>query len=307
VSNFSVKILEGYGPASANVGMSRAQVEATVSGLSRDLPVSLVVRECMRLLALLKLNCLVEPILDIGCGDGLFWETLMKVDHDGAIRSGKIVGVDIQSREVGLARSRAALAAASFLEHDIASPPGVWLRAQHSTFSCILCNCSIEHIERLDQALRNIHSLLRPGGQFVLIVPAADWTKTMALRRILEKVSPRLAMSYAGLIDGFFQHHHLYKAEIWELILKRHGFKCIDTRGIGGEEGNRLFEAGLPSAMLGFVSKVLFGRYSNLSKTIRRLFLRHQRPWLNELISGDFIKSDASAPEVVEYLISGRK
>ena len=49
-----------------------------MKALLRYLPMSLAVREAMRMRALAESHGLETPLLDIGCGDGLFWQVVTR-------------------------------------------------------------------------------------------------------------------------------------------------------------------------------------------------------------------------------------
>ena len=64
--------------------------------LMQYMPLSLAVRELMRMRGLADYGTLELPLLDVGCGDGLFWEVLTKELQSGRTQNLEgLVGIDI--------------------------------------------------------------------------------------------------------------------------------------------------------------------------------------------------------------------
>jgi 2-polyprenyl-3-methyl-5-hydroxy-6-metoxy-1,4-benzoquinol methylase len=100
-------------------------------------------------------------ILDVGCGDGLFFRELMKLgDVDGIELAGEIVSADNPYRQ------RIHIGA---FDHTF---------QPEKRYSLILMLDVLEHLPDPVAALRKALSLLRPGGSLLITVPAfrALWT-----------------------------------------------------------------------------------------------------------------------------------
>jgi len=102
-----------------------------------------------------------RTILDIGCGDGLFFPALAQF--------GDVEGVEPFAELVNPANPyRNRISTCPFDEHY----------RPHRQFSLILMLDVLEHIKDAATALRHAVSLLEPNGKFVITVPAfmALWT-----------------------------------------------------------------------------------------------------------------------------------
>ncbi len=77
-------------------------------------------------------------------------------------------------------------------------------------FASIIGNCSLEHVPDIDGALRNLRRAAAPGGRLVMFVPTPTWAIQGHGQRLLMRRFPRLAMAFAGALNGFFQHWHVY-------------------------------------------------------------------------------------------------
>ncbi|MCB0384342.1 MAG: class I SAM-dependent methyltransferase, partial [Bdellovibrionales bacterium] len=94
-------------PDSLTFGRKADFAETAWKHLTAHLPLSLAVRELMRLRALFEMGAIQKPILDVGCGDGLFWENLIQNIREGEKVSLKgLMGIDIDTHELSLASLR---------------------------------------------------------------------------------------------------------------------------------------------------------------------------------------------------------
>jgi len=278
--------------------------------LLRYLPVSLAVRELMRMRALADDGRVALPLLDVGCGDGLFWEVLIRDLARGDDRAFHgFFGIDIDDHELRLASLRLRERGGELRNVDVASHPRASseLDSLQGAFRTVIANCSLEHVHELSRALSNIHELCRSGATLVLFVPAPRWTETLITKRALRRVSPRLAGAWGGAFDGFFRHHHLYPAHVWRQLLEGIGFSEVRVLGLGSQRANRLFEGFLPLALPSFLFKVVTKRYPRLLRLGGSLALRIAAPFLREIASGETLRQDPADPEVVELCIRCRK
>jgi len=286
------------------VTATMTDARGAMQALVRYLPMNLAVREIMRMRALAEYETLAMPMLDVGCGDGLFWEVLAKELIEGKAKGLEgLVGIDINPHELDLASVRLSPVGGDVRAVDI-SDPEADLGAR---FKTILANCSLEHVPALEPALRNIRDFMTPDGDLFLVVPAPRWTDTLAVKKGIGKLSARLAGMYAGLFDGFFQHHHLYPAWVWEQLLCGLGFD-VTIRGIGAPHANRLAELSYPGAVFSFSFKAVFKRYpARVTAPIKTLWLRRLEPFLREIESGAVLQDDLESPHVVEWFIHARQ
>src|SRR5436190_3319850 len=112
-------------------------------------PTALAIKECARLAVLRKYEC-PEPILDVGCGDGLFARI--------AFVGRQVWGIDIDAAEGRHAAN------ASVYEQVILGDV-TRARLPQEFFASCIANCSLEHIPRIEDALRNIRRSLHKGAE----------------------------------------------------------------------------------------------------------------------------------------------
>lgn len=263
-------------------------------------PLSLVIREICRLNSFREL--LIQfpeeqelKILDVGCGDGKWWQSLNQ------LRKIDVHGIDINKAEIYKAKRFINASVIDITNKDSISKLS-------NDYNVIVGNCSLEHIPNINQALKNINSLMQTNGTFILYVPSPHWALRGKSIKLLEKFSPRLSMAYSGMINGFFQHWHLYHHEIWSHLLSNNGFEIVTIKGIGTSKLEYLFRLFLPTAFISFIFKVLTGRYLNFYLTyITPDFVTDAiAKKLVPLIENSLTDSEKTE-EIFEYMIISRK
>jgi SAM-dependent methyltransferase len=269
------------------VRVERAEVEfLPFSSYFPHTPTALCVRECIRLSKLAGYPCR-PPILDVGCGDGLFAKLAFKSDD--------VWGIDIDAVEGRWAQ--ASKAYSQIIIGDIAQA-----RFPESFFHTCVANCSLEHIPDARRALQIIKKALVPGGVLYLFLPAKDWTESLRSVRAARRVGANwLADAMRSGLDGVFRHHHLYDEATWIDICTESGFELMESSPLGSVAATQAFEAFLPQSLISLASKKLTGRWT-LVPSARRLLAFP----IYLLVELAFRSSDDATP-TAEYFIALRK
>lgn len=131
-------------------------------------------------------------ILDVGCGDGLFFEDLG--------RFGQVQGLEPDETLLADSPRREAIHVAPLDRRFHAEKP----------FDLILLLDVLEHIEDDDEALRSAHRALQPGGRLLLTVPALP-----------------MLWSRHDVVNG---HHRRYLPRELRDRLRAAGFRVEDVR-----------------------------------------------------------------------------
>lgn len=250
-------------------------------------PAALAIRECVRLQAVRQLD-LPEPLLDVGCGDGLFARL--------AYPNKQAWGIDINPSEVQRAQRTA-----SYQTLICGNIVGVHL--PESFFGSAIANCSLEHVPDIHGALVNVHRALKPGAKLVLIVPTPNWTHHLVIPEALRSVGlVGLAHAYGDALDRVFAHIHLYDADGWKKHLDRAGYdvEAVDT--IASRPTSWAFDLMLYPSLVGYLVRRLTGRWVAVP-ALRPLSVDVARAIVNSI--------GRLAPEggddAAEYLITARK
>ena len=183
------------------------------SGLYPHIPSMSIWRACEY--AAYKRYKLSEPILDIGCGDGKYFRLVWPEINN-------VVGVDID-------RNVLSAAEASGVYSKVYNVPAEKMKFAENTFASVFANCSLEHMENVDNVLRQIFHVLRPGGQFLLSVTTdkfLEWTTLPQLMSVLQSQQMETDLLYK-----YKAYHHLVTAipaEGWAAKLDEAGFEIVE-------------------------------------------------------------------------------
>jgi SAM-dependent methyltransferase len=221
-------------------------------------PAALCVKECARLTELRRYDC-PSPILDVGCGDGLFAKV--------AFSDAEIWGIDIDAKEGAWALSSQAYQ--QVILGDITRA-----RLPQGFFATCIANCSLEHIPDLGSALRTIRGSLRPGGKAYLFVPNRDWASWFLSVRLLGALGlSGASRALQDAVDSTFNHHHLYDESGWRDQVEAAGLEVERIEPVLSTATTVAFELLLLPSLLGFLNKKLTTRWTNFPR-LRRLAAR---------------------------------
>lgn len=241
--------------------MSDQHSELTFSDFQRYFPytpAALCIKECARLTALRRYEC-TGPVLDVGCGDGLF-ATI-------AFKNLEAWGIDIDAME-------GRWAAASKAYSQVVLGDVTKAELPREFFQTCVANCSLEHVPRLDLALSNILRSLRPGARIYMFVPNRDWAKYFLSYRVLSAIGlGSLASTLRDAIDTQFKHHHLYDEAGWRKIVEEAGFEIEAVEPVLSTATTVAFEAFLLPSLAGWVNKHLTTRWTNFPGARKALSL----------------------------------
>ncbi|CAN5811379.1 hypothetical protein BH11MYX2_BH11MYX2_12290 [soil metagenome] len=263
-----------------------AQIDEWIRAYLAHAPLSLTLREVNRLIAMEAASTGEGPILDVGCGDG-FWWTLR--DHDAR----QVFGIDISASEIAQAKKRIT---ASLTDVSSTQPfPG-------THFKQIIGNCSLEHVPDIDGALENLRKAAATGARLVMFVPTPRWAFQGRAQQWLLDHAPRVAMTVAGALNGFFQHWHLYDAKVWTRLLAQHGWNVRAVYGLGSARSEFLFRLFMPPAFAQFVAKKITGKYpSRLARYLPSFALTPAAKLVKWAVSDPLVP--ANSPTAYEYMI----
>ncbi|MDX2053356.1 MAG: methyltransferase domain-containing protein [Polyangiaceae bacterium] len=283
-----VPATSGYRFESGAVPRAGAEEELQLADFKRyfpHTPTALAIKECARLAAVRRYPC-PGPVLDVGCGDGLF----ARLAFDNV----EVWGIDIDAKEGRWAAASRAYAQVILGDVTQAKLPEAF-------FASCVANCSLEHVPRIDLALRSIQRSLRPGGVAYMFVPNPEWARHLLSVRVLQELgAPGLASELQGAIDRFFVHHHLYDEARWSELCVEAGLEVVAVEPVLSSATTVAFEAFLLPSLLGLLNKNLTTRWTNFPR-FRRLFARP----VYELVQQVMKRADPSL--TAEYLVIARR
>lgn len=201
---------------------------------------------------------MARPVLDLGCGDGLFAWILFAEPVD--------LGIDLDPREI---RRAARLGAHT----ELVCCPGAEVPRPDGSFRTVLSNSVLEHIPELQPVLREAFRLLQPGGLFIASVPTDRFERYTLASTLLEALRlPVLAARFRQGYNRFWAHHHALPEEEWRARFAESGFEIVAMRGYGSRRSCLLNDALVPLGLPALLAKRLLHRWT-LLPPLRRAFI----------------------------------
>jgi len=156
---------------------------------------------------------IIQPILDLGCGDGIFADS---------ITSGTIhTGIDISSSAIKKA-AKLKKHRHLYLGNAENLPFG------NNIYSTVVSNCVLEHIPNIEQVVTEVWRVLKPGGKFIFTVPSENYNEFLLGTTLLRKIGLNLlAKKYINFINATGGQIHCWDIRHWQKLLQSKSFKVI--------------------------------------------------------------------------------
>lgn len=153
---------------------------------------------------------LAAPVLDLGCGDGLFASQVFK----------KPIDVGIDRALVSLREAKTYDAYRLVLQSF-----GDRLPFADGYFAAAFSNSVLEHIPDLQAVLDETARVMKPGGLFLFCVPNHRWQASLSVSNFLNRIGLRgLARSYTRFFTRISRHINMLSPEEWQARLEQAGF-----------------------------------------------------------------------------------
>lgn len=241
--------------------------------------------ECRELAVLL----FERPLLDLGCGDGLFGQIFFEQRPE--------YGLDYSRRELDTAAARGAYE--TLVQADINHIP-----YPDSSFATVFSNGVLEHVHHLPTGLAEIARVLRPGGCLIMTVPTMEDGLQLTGAALLRGLGlTDLAQRYADAYNRAFGQINVYPWETWRDLLAASGLRLVQHRTYGNTTVFRLHDLTLPFSLPNFICKRLTGRWSVLTglrratlapfwaTLLRRVYLDHESPGCSLILVAEPMKT----------------
>ena len=188
-----------------------------------------------------------KPILDFGCGDGFFANTLFgnkKID----------VGIDIEESVLPDAER-------SGVYKKVLIYDGKKLPFKNGTFSTVISNCVMEHVDNLSRVLKEINRVTKRGGKLYTSVMTDKWEDHLMGGKIFGKI-------YLKWMKNIQRHPNLLSEDGWEKVFKKAGFKVVEKCGYIDIKTSRLIEIFHYLSVDSLISYKLFKKWVLFPKLI---------------------------------------
>lgn len=168
------------------------------------------------------------PVLDLGCGDGIFAELVF----DEPLRS----GIDIRHNRVRKAKA-AGVYELAVTGDATAMPYG------DAQFGTVFSGCAMEHVPPMPEMLAEIGRVLRPGGCLITTVPSGYFSEYLWVPGLLKRLGlDGAAAGYGKLILRLLTIFHMYHPATWERLLADAGLELVEARHFLSREATALFD-----------------------------------------------------------------
>lgn len=190
---------------------------------------------------------LQEPVLDVGCGDGVF----AAITFDEKIK----VGFDPSFSILGEPANKKAY------EH-ILCVEGASIPFPDDHFQTVISNSVLEHIPDLDPVIAEVGRVIKPGGLFIFCIPNDKLLTNLSVSNFLDGVGLRfLGNWYRRFFNTISRHHHAEGYEMWEERLTQNGFTIEKWWHYFSPKNVRTLEWGHYLGLPSLIHKKVFGKW----------------------------------------------
>lgn len=198
-------------------------------------------------LSLLKSQDFEHPILDVGCGDGVFAKVAFERKID--------VGIDSDPEEIKQANV-----------HDMYSKlitcSASAIPAEDESFQTIISNSVLEHIESVEPVLLEINRLLKPNGRVYLTIPTDRLEQYSSISRALGALGLlRIQRIFQIFHNRFWKHFNAHSEEKWRSLFIASGFSVIEEQTYNNKKAVLFFDFLTLLAFPSFITKKLTGKW----------------------------------------------
>ncbi|KAE8150730.1 hypothetical protein BDV25DRAFT_139560 [Aspergillus avenaceus] len=159
-------------------------------------------------------------VLEIGAGEGDATKPVLKA-LNGNITSYTLTNVDMVRLDTVRSEIAAIPGEKLFKTLDIEQDP-VQQGFTAGYYDVVVATNSLHQMPELEETLRHVRSLIRPGGYLVLLEPTGSDSLALALGGCL---SP----SWFAGIEASRKHSPFASQKLWDTVLRDSGFSGIDT------------------------------------------------------------------------------
>jgi ubiquinone/menaquinone biosynthesis C-methylase UbiE len=212
-----------------------------------------------------------RPILDVGCGDGIFASILFDEQID--------TGIDPNGVELEHAGKLGCYSQLIQCRGDaIPEPDG--------RYRTIFSNSVLEHIPDMPAVLTEAYRLLSSGGMLYLTVPTDQFERASVVSRLLSALGlHETDQKFRQFYNRFWNHYHCYTPERWSAIISASGFRVETIRPYDPPNVCTLNDLLAPFGLFGFILKRKTNKWT-FFPNLRQMFFAPVAPIARWLLRG---------------------
>lgn len=189
-----------------------------------------------------------RPVLDIGCGDGLFASILFDEKID--------LGIDPNKRELDRARKTGAY-------QELIQCFGETVPKQDQSFNTIITNSALEHVINPEPVLKEAHRLLTADGSLYITVPTDLFDQYTVVNVLLTKLRMHsLSKRFRRRYNEFWSQPYHYPPDEWASLFRKSGFDVVQTIQYDSRKICLLNDSLVPFSFFSWLTKSLFNRWT---------------------------------------------
>lgn len=189
---------------------------------------------------------LPEPIIDIGSGDGTFVQI--------ALPNKQIIGIDPRKADTHEAARRGVYA-------GLCVADGAALPFADQSFAAAISNCVLEHVQPLDQTLREVARVVRPGAPFVASVVGDRFPRELFGTWLLNQLGFDGSSLYGRWFNRISYHYNTLSRTEWTERFTRAGFTVEVCRPYMSDAALKLFDLSHYYGAPSLITRALTGRW----------------------------------------------
>jgi ubiquinone/menaquinone biosynthesis C-methylase UbiE len=205
---------------------------------------------------ILSQNTFKHPILDIGCGDGIFASILFQDKVD--------VGIDPDRKELEHARRINKY-------EELICCEAQKIPKLDGEFKTIFANSVLEHIPSIRDVLIEARRVLARDGRMYLTVPTDQFDHFTITYQFLSTINPFLAEKFSGFFNHFWKHYHYYDATAWQKLFNECGWSVVQKKEYNPRATCLILDFLVPYSLPSFFSRRFLNRWF-LFPSLRKLY-----------------------------------
>lgn len=200
-----------------------------------------------------------RPVLDVGCGDGIFANILFADRVD--------TGIDPDQSELSIARELD-------IYDEVIACSGDSIPKPDGHYRTIFSNSVLEHIPDLPPVLDELSRLLHPEGQLLVTVPTHRFEHYTIGNLLLRSLRLNgVAARWQGFFKRFWNLYNVNTPETWRSMFEKAGFTLEESFEYETARLTLLKEVLMPFSAPGAIEKRLLNRWTVLPLSLRRIFI----------------------------------
>lgn len=189
----------------------------------------------------------LEPILDLGCGDGSFSSGLLS-----SKKVSLVYGLDISLDDAKSANSKK-------IYHHIILGDIQRMGIRDGSFQTIYCNCVLEHVRKIRESILEIGRITKQGGSFLFTVPSEKYGELLFFYSMYRKMNlSSRAEKYLKRVNQRLDHFHCYAFPVWQKMLEEAGFEVTSWCYYSSPKSHKIYDLMFNSIGIGKVTLLAF-------------------------------------------------